>query len=220
VLACCTQSKYNNSFLNKNINIENLNNNNEAIVVFGDQSYINFINIDDIKSSILIESMGSSSNKQNIVKIKSGRYFLDAGLFKRTLRSCLTSSWWFYAMIPVPFAVLSIPLPAGQFIEPVIDNVSVVFYFDVLPGEVLYIGNIDYKSTNCNIILDNYFDNILKELRKDDEGLAKYLKQRLLKINKKPDACNFLIEDISSLNNKEKYNKFYKTCLDQLKALP
>jgi len=212
ILSCCTTSKYNKSI----INIGELSDINETIVIFGDQSYINFINIINPSESILIEKIGNSKTKQNIVKIKPGRYVLGAGLFTRTLRSCLIDSWSFFLMIPVPLAILAMPMPSGQFIEPIINNdVSAVFYFDIKPGEVIYIGNIDYKSTNCNIVLDNYFEDIVGDIKKDHPEISAHLKEKILKIAKKPDACNFLIEDINNLNNKS-----YKTCLDQLKLLP
>lgn len=211
LLSCGVPSKYSNSFVDKTIEIEKLKSDNEAIVIFGDKAYIGFVNINIPSDSVAIKDIGNSKSKQNIIKIKTGRYILDTGLFKRVKRHCLNELHMDFAIF-----IPGIRVPHDQFIEPMLnDETPAVFYFDVLPGEVIYIGNIDYKSTNCNIVLDNYFEDIVGNIKKDHPEISAHLKEKILKIAKKPDACNFLIEDINNLNNKT-----YKICLDQLKLLP
>lgn len=223
ILSCSYKSStYNHSLRYTDKSIDKLQSQNKAIIVFGDEVYGNFINLNSVKDSILIEVIDRENNKSNIVKVNPGRYILDAGLFKRTPKKCFSSLMRDIAiMMFIPGAVFGMTEPGDKFIEPTIKSKTpAVFYFDVNPGEISYIGNVSSRFIMCDIVLTNDFKYVVKDIKKDYPDIASNLKVKFLKIAKKPESCNFLIDDINNLDNEEKYNKIYKTCLTELKLLP
>jgi len=233
LLSSCYSAKYTYQIKDdKNIAHKSLIDNNESIVVFSDDLYVDFINISEQDSSILLTKYGNTKNV-NVVKIKAGRYFLPYGLFYQSrLTACLYQPIHNMGAIflgAITFGIV-VPMPSiGCIMKPKISKFSDqtnVLYFDVMPGEVIYIGDISYSYFFSYLYNEDNFNDIKEKLSKTMPSIANIMQKKLMKLEKIPEVCEDLQDEWSNDVNQNKPMKKidlyqnYPACIEALNKLP
>jgi hypothetical protein len=232
LLSSCYSAKYTYQIQNDQGRIvqQKLIDNNEAIVVFGDDLYVDFVNISEPESSVLLTKYGNTNNI-NAVKIRPGRYFLPYGLFYNSrLTPCLSQPFHNISAIflgTITFGLV-IPIPSmGCVVEPKMSRFSdqtSVLYFDVKPGDIVYIGDISYSYWFSYLYNEDNFEDNQNKLKKIMPNIANNTIKVLMKTAQKPRECNVLTEDVSNdikngIVKNIKFYSSYKACTKALENL-
>lgn len=200
-------------------NIDTINNkelidDNQGIVITNRLFVYNIVYLKDINWPPFMIFSGwdglSPSNDTIALKLNKGRYFIDNGLeIKRTN--------------PCGIAIDTITKSCDG--TPKIGDKPAVIYFDVKPGEVIYIGKVEPNSNYQDDIIDN-FELDKKELSKTMPNIANLIKKNLMKKALKPQECNFLIDSRPRCfggckdQQSAKLDPRYPACIKALEKLP
>jgi hypothetical protein len=209
------------------IKISDLVSNKKAIIIFEDFLHgVRFQNVDNMQNKIY--SNPDSKGNLRIFEISSGRYFFMQGITEKPLRvSCLKSVGlhMLISMALLGLAIGDLKMFTVPSIKDSNDEYSAVIYFDIKPGEVVYVGSLNSSNVSCKFVIEDNFNDIKEKLSKTMPSIANIMQKKLMKLEKMPEVCEDLQDEWSRDVNKNKHMKKidlyqnYPACIKALESL-
>ena len=206
------------------VNTLDLVSNKKAIIIFEDFLHgVRFQNVYNMKDRIY-GNFHNTSNLQ-IFQINASQYVLTEGLLESgSPKMCLSFAGAAFALGFFTFGLL-VPTEGLRSVPTINDNPAVI-YFDIKPGEVIYVGSLNSSNLNCSFVIEDNFDNIKEKLSKTMPNIANAMQKKLMKLEKMPEACEDLTNEWSrDVNQNKSIKKIdlyqnYPACIEALNKLP